>query len=238
MVHPSTAPGFLRTHLWLPLAAGLAVLAALVAFDGDRRIAETLFFSEATQHWIGRGNFWMNGFLHTGGRDLMRLVGVLAIVGWAASFRSARLQPHRRRLGYLALCMALVPLTVGALKEMTNVDCPWDLQGFGGSRPNVEWFEDRPDGLPDAACFPGAHSSSAFALFSLYFLALGGSLLRARLALGGVALLGGAFSIAQQSRGAHFLSHDLVSALIAWLMCLGFYLRFLAKPGKPDAPNP
>lgn len=235
MVNRFPAPGFLRAHLWLPLAAGLALLAALIAFDGDRRIAEALFFSEATQHWIGRDNFWTNGFLHTGGRNLMRLVGVLAIIGWAASFRSARLQPYRRRLGYLALCMALVPLTVGGLKEITNVDCPWDLQGFGGSRPDIGWFEDRPGGLPPAVCFPGAHSSSAFALFSLYFLFLGSSLLRARLALGGVALLGSAFSIAQQSRGAHFLSHDLVSALIAWLMCLGFYLRFLAKPGKPDA---
>jgi hypothetical protein len=47
--------------------------------------------------------------------DLMRLAGVLAIVCWAMSFRSVRLRPHRRRLGYLALCMALVPLTVGGL---------------------------------------------------------------------------------------------------------------------------
>ena len=211
------------------------MLAALVAFDGDRRIAEALFFSEATQHWIGQGNFWMNGFLHTGGRNLMRLVGVLAIAAWIASFRSARLRPHRRKLGYLALCMALVPLTVGGLKEMTNIDCPWDLQGFGGTRPHVEWFQDRPDGLPRAACFPGAHSSSAFALFALYFLWLGTHPGRARLALSAVALLGTVFSIAQQSRGAHFLSHDLVSAMIAWLICLALYVRLLARHRTPDA---
>ena len=211
------------------------MLAALVAFDGDRRIAEALFFSEATQHWIGQGNFWMNGFLHTGGRNLMRLVGVLAIAAWIASFRSARLRPHRRKLGYLALCMALVPLTVGGLKEMTNIDCPWDLQGFGGTRPHVEWFQDRPDGLPRAVCFPGAQSSSAFALFALYFLWLGTHPGRARLALSAVALLGTVFSIAQQSRGAHFLSHDLVSAMIAWLICLALYVRLLARHRTPDA---
>ena len=229
------SPGFLRVHLTFPLLTVALLLAALVALDGDRRIAATLFFSEATQHWVGRNNFWMNAVLHTGGRNLMRLMGVLAIGLWLASYRAVRLQPYRRQLAYLALCIVLVPLTVGGLKQVTNVDCPWDLQGFGGNRPAVEWFEDRPDGLPAAACFPGAHSSSAFALFSLYFLLLGGSLLRARLALGGVVLLGSVFSIAQQSRGAHFLSHDLVSALFAWLICLGLYLRLLVERKTPDA---
>jgi len=33
-------------------------------------------------------------------------------------------------------------------------------------------------------------------------------------------LIGALFSLAQQARGAHFLSHDIVSALIAWLICL------------------
>ena len=32
--------------------------------------------------------------------------------------------------------------------------------------------------------------------------------------------VGALFSLAQQARGAHFLSHDIVSALIAWLICL------------------
>jgi hypothetical protein len=66
--------------------------------------------------------------------------------------------------------MVVVPLTVGVLKHLTHIDCPWDLEGFGGHRPMLGWLVARPAGLPDAACFPGAHSSSAFALFSLYFL--------------------------------------------------------------------
>jgi membrane-associated PAP2 superfamily phosphatase len=47
------------------------------------------------------------------------------------------------------------------------------------------------------------------------------------LALGAVLVLGTAFSVAQQSRGAHFVSHDLVSALIAWLICLGLHWKLL-----------
>jgi membrane-associated PAP2 superfamily phosphatase len=154
----------------------------------------------------------------------MRLIGVVALVAFAASFRVARLAPWRRALGYFAACMALVPLLVGALKEATNVDCPWDLAGLGGERPYVHLFGDRPDGLPRAACFPGAHSSSAFALLALYFVGLG--LGRPGLARAGLALglgLGALFAFGQQARGAHFLSHDLWSAFIAWTVCLALY---------------
>lgn len=214
-------------------------LLLLMLTDGDVAVAKTLFFDTARNEWSGRHDWWANELLHTGGRNLMRLIGVLGIIGWAASFRLARLRPHRRSLGYFALCMALVPLTVGALKQMTNVDCPWDMQGFGGDRPVVHWYQDRPEGLPAAACFPGAHSSSAFALFALYFLWLPGNPRRARLALWAVLALGAAFSIAQQSRGAHFISHDLASAMIAWFICLGLHWQF-RRGNKPshEAKNP
>lgn len=220
---------FLRSHLWVPLILAALALLALALLDGDLRLAHSFFFDATTQSWLGAQSFWATDFLHRGGRNLMRLVGVLAIVGWAASYRSTSLAPHRRSLGYLALCMAIVPLTVGALKDTTNVDCPWSLQGLGGDRPMIHWYQDRPDELPRAACFPGAHSSSAFALFALYFCWLGSHPARARVALIGVLAIGSLFSIAQQSRGAHFISHDLTSALIAWLICLALYMKVMRR---------
>lgn len=207
-----------------PLVLGAAALFLLAMFDGDRRIASTLFFDASVGQWWGQGSFWMEEFLHTGGRNAMRLIAIAALGLWLASFRAHRLAPHRRSLGYLAVCFALVPLLVGGLKSVTGVDCPWDLVGFGGDRPYVEWYADRPDGLPHAACFPGAHSSSAFALFALYFLWRVSQPLWANGALGATLLVGGLFSVAQQSRGAHFLSHDVASAMIAWAMCAGLYL--------------
>lgn len=216
---------FYLSHLLIPSIIGGVLLLLVAMFGIDERLARAFFFDSIAQAWIGRHEFWANEFLHTGGRNLMRLIAVVAIAAWGLSFRHPGLRVHRRPLGYLALCLALVPLIVGALKEVTNVDCPWDLQGFGGDRPHVAWYQDRPDGLPRAACFPGAHSSSGFALFALYFLWLGSNPLRARLALVAVVVIGALFSVAQQSRGAHFISHDLVSALIAWVICLGVYVR-------------
>lgn len=215
---------FLRDHLLIPglLFAAFATLAATTTLDPA--LAHRWFFDAQTGLWWGKDTFWDDQLLHRDGRYLMRLVGVAALVAFAASWWVARLRPWRRAIGYFAACMAVVPLVVGGLKEATNVDYPWDLAGFGGDRPFVHIFEDRPDGLPRAACFPGAHSSSAFALFALYFVGLG--LGRRRLALAGLGIalgLGMLFSFGQQARGAHFLSHDLWSAFIAWTICLALY---------------
>lgn len=213
--------------LWIIGFVALFLL-MLALFDGDVMIARYFFFDATTNEWIARHDWWANELLHTGGRNLMRLVGVLALVAWAASYRSMRLSAYRADLGYFAACMVLVPLTIGILKQITNVDCPWDLQGFGGSMPVIHWFESRPADLPRAACFPGAHSSSAFALFGLFFIWRSTKPAWATGALLCTLALGAAFSIAQQSRGAHFLSHDIVSALLAWLICLGLH-RFRGR---------
>ncbi len=34
----------------------------------------------------------------------------------------------------------------------------------------------------------------------------------------------------QEARGAHFLSHDLTSAAIAWLIAIGLYYWILGRP--------
>ena len=41
--------------------------------------------------------------------------------------------------------------------------------------------------------------------------------------LGAGVLFGLVFGLAQQSRGAHFISHDLCSALLAWFVPLTLY---------------
>jgi membrane-associated PAP2 superfamily phosphatase len=45
------------------------------------------------------------------------------------------------------------------------------------------------------------------------------------LALAGALCLGALFSFGQQARGAHFLSHDLASVAIAWMMALALSQR-------------
>ncbi|MCU0760167.1 MAG: phosphatase PAP2 family protein [Steroidobacteraceae bacterium] len=165
-----------------------------------------------------------------------------ALLAFGASFVGARRHHWRRPAGFVLACLLAATATVGALKQVTNVDCPWDLEGFGGTRPFVHVFADRPDALPHAACFPGAHSSSGFALLAFYFLLRQRRPAAARAAFVGALAVGATFSFAQQAPGAHFLSHDLWSAFIAWFTCLGLYAyawhgRVMSAPGA-QAPAP
>jgi membrane-associated PAP2 superfamily phosphatase len=42
------------------------------------------------------------------------------------------------------------------------------------------------------------------------------------------------FSLGQQARGAHFLSHDLASAALVWWVLLALYVRMLPPPVPPS----
>lgn len=209
-------------HAALPLVLFVASAAAIGLTSFDTTLARAYFFDGT--RWIGAESWWTNEFLHEGGRWAMRLVAVAALVLWGLGKALPRYVRCKRPASYVAIALILSTGLVGLAKSQTNIDCPSDLEGFGGTRPHVGLFEDRPDGLPHAACFPAAHSSSGFALFAFYFLwrERDRRLAHAGLALGLVT--GIAFGIAQQSRGAHFISHDVWSAFLVWMISLTVYV--------------
>jgi hypothetical protein len=138
---------------------------------------------------------------------------------------NASVEPVRynEAAGYFVSAIVLTVGIVGLLKAVTNIDCPWDLTAFGGRHPYLDLFSARPDDLPRARCFPAAHASSGYAFMALYFLAYERSRKLARFGLAAGLLLGLIFGVAQQSRGAHFISHDLWSALFGWMIPLTLY---------------
>lgn len=214
--------------LWLRYAAGplLWFLVAATLFEVARldiAIAEALFFDSARGEWRGAHHWLVEDVIHTGGRWAVRGVVAVALAVWAASFFSRPVRGLRRPLGYFIIAVVLTVGFVGLLKIATNVDCPWDLQRFGGRFPYVELFSARPPELPRARCFPAAHASSGYAFMALYFVARERSRTLALLGLIAGLLLGLIFGLAQQARGAHFASHDLWSAFLAWIIPLTLY---------------
>lgn len=228
-VTPIRAPA--RPALW-PFPLMLLAAALLEGLDLDRGIARALFFDSS---WLGAGPgaWWASGLIHGGGRTLVRCVAAAALAWWALSFRFPALARWRREALFVFAGMVLVTATVGLLKVLTNVDCPWDLAGFGGDRPYIPLFGDRPDYLPTARCFPGAHSSSGFASMSLWFALRERRPRAARFALWFAISVGVVFSFGQQARGAHFLSHDLTSAALAWFILCVLHARLLAPRAIP-----
>ncbi len=121
----------------------------------------------------------------------------LACVAW---------RPLRRG----ALYMALAALAVGLLKASSPWSCPWDLVEWGGRYPAPG-----PGG-----CLPAGHPSTGFALFGLYASLKNTSPRAAHTALAAAWVIGLAAGAVQVARGAHFASHVLWTAWVAWAVTL------------------
>lgn len=230
-LYPAGGRLFWRNHALWPLLAFSVAFGVIEILGLDRPIASALYFDVANAHWLGTGpgDWWAHELLHDQGRWLVRGVAAVAILIWLASFLLPSLRQWRAPAGYVGLSMVVATALVGSLKAVTNVDCPWDLAGFGGQNPYVPLFADRPDYLPRARCFPGAHAASGFALMSLYFAARDRAPRLARPFLWVAIMVGCLFALGQEARGAHFISHDLVAAALVWFAVLGLY-AWLLKP--------
>jgi membrane-associated PAP2 superfamily phosphatase len=81
------------------------------------------------------------------------------------------------------------------------------------------WREVLQHGRP-GRCFPSGHASSGYALVATYFFCRCMAPRLRRYAFGTAMALGLAFGIAQQLRGAHYLSHDVWALAICWFVAV------------------
>lgn len=230
---PSGGERLLLTHGVLPLLAFGALLLGLAALHGDAWLADRLYALQGG-HWALRSAFLTETVVHRLGRDVSAVAWLAVAAAWIASRRRDALRPWRRPLACLALSTLLSSLLVAWVKSWSNMDCPWDLLRYGGARPLVGLLELRPVGLSRGACFPAGHASAGYAWLALYFFLLA---TRPRLRWLGLAAgvsAGLVFGVSQQLRGAHFLSHDVWTALICWFTALGVHLAF--EPRDEAAP--
>jgi membrane-associated PAP2 superfamily phosphatase len=233
MTRTNTNRNFWGLHLLLPLVVFTPLASVLAVTDLDRRISWSWAYDAASDGFPARNAWWAERLLHIYGRDFVWLVALVCIALLLASLRFPGLRQWRRSLLFVVVTIGLTTALIGGLKQVTQVHCPWELAGFGGQVPYVHLFATRPAGAGPGACFPGAHAGSGFALFALYFAFRDRHARLARFGLLLALLTGCVFAFGQEARGAHFLSHDLWSAFIAWNCCLVLYL--LLRPGYRPA---
>lgn len=142
----------------------------------------------------------------------MVALGLCLAVWWPAGPLVRLTQAERLQLAVTTLLGALA---VSILKTGSQTSCPWELTEFGGLAHYASHWTLRPDGGA-GHCFPAGHASSGFTFLGGYFAFRQADRRAARLwlaaALAGGLLLG----LAQQWRGAHFMSHTLWSAAVCW----------------------
>ena len=227
-VHPATRLPALAAVLYVSCVVSVPLLAG-----GDTWIADRLYAWEGGT-WALRDTWWLSTLVHARGRDASALLWCAVAVAWASTWLGGLAPTWRRPLAYLLGASLLSAVLVSLLKQRTGVDCPWDLARYGGTRPLLGLFDTRPDWMGRAACFPAGHASAGYGWFAAYF-ALAAVRPRWRWwGFGAAMSLGLVFGIGQQLRGAHFFSHDLWSATLAWL-CAAVCAR-LWLPGVSAAP--
>lgn len=221
------APRFLITHLALPAGAALIISSLLMDGGGDFWVADHLYRLQGSR-WALRDAWLTSNLLHRGGKNLSTFlaIAVAATCIWAwRKKRSNKCAAYLRwPLLYLFCAYLIGALTVSALKSFTNMDCPWNLVRYGGARVFVGLFETRPLGMPRGVCFPAGHASAGYAWVSLYFFTLMVRPAWRWMALAASLMIGAIFGWTQQVRGAHFLSHDLWTLLICWVVALGLFM--------------
>lgn len=143
----------------------------------------------------------------------------------------------RRQTIFLLLCLGLIPLTLSSAKRYTGIWCPYQITRYDGPETFRHLFDATP---PENAsnqcgrCFPAGHASGGFAMMSLFLV---GRTRRERW-LGWAAGfgLGWMMGLYQMFKGAHFLSHTLVTMTAAWILIL-ILARLCRLPGSLSEPH-
>jgi membrane-associated PAP2 superfamily phosphatase len=228
-----TAARFYLLHLGGALLLAAAALLIVEQFRIDWGVSNLFFDSELGRFPL-RDDWFLEKVMHVGIKNAVVGVGVLVLIAWIFSLRLRRLAKWRPLLFFLFVAMLLSSSAVSLIKSVSGKHCPYDLEQYGGTVPFVGLLEQLPAGVKPGKCWPGGHASAGFCLFAFYFAAL--KLGRRRMAaamLAGSLLLGLVLGMARVVQGAHFVSHNLWSALICWLVVLALYEVLLRRVPLP-----
>ncbi|MCY2930854.1 MAG: phosphatase PAP2 family protein [Planctomycetota bacterium] len=230
----------MRSH-WANILVAAAVLAGVLAVSEFTELdmaVQAWFYSPPTHRWvIDKDEPVLRGVVYHG-------VKVLAVAlggGGAAVFVLSGFIPRLKRFRLaglrVALALAIVPLSVSGLKEISNVYTPRQVTQFGGSKPHVKPFHRLPgsrSGLRRrGAGWPAGHACAGFSMMVIFYVLPGRRGRWAALAAANV--LGWAGAIYQNLNGQHFVSHAMVSWLLAWIL-IHLIVMGTARGEGPPAP--
>ncbi|MBF0628872.1 MAG: phosphatase PAP2 family protein [Magnetococcales bacterium] len=201
----------------LALLIGVLVIADTTEID---LWVQDLFFHFDTGLWIiNKDDPVSRMIFYTWAKRAVVLVGIAVFFAFVWTLKFDIVAVPRRDLIVLLLALVLVPTLISGLKSVTNVHCPWSLTRYGGNLPYVHAMDPEPAGFPEGRvgkCFPAGHPSGGFAFMVLFLL------MRDRRWVGlGIGLTAGwVMGLYQMMKGAHFLSHVVITMLLAWLIIL------------------
>ena len=184
---------------------------------------QSLFYDVQTKTWaISKDEPLADLIFYSGFKKLFIVFSVIVVFTTIFSFfkKIKLLEKYKKGLIILSLSLVLVP-SLAALKNITNVPCPVDIIEFGGKSIDVKILESYPKDYVQEKkqrCWPAGHATMGFSLMALYFLFKNPRNQKIALTFGlTIGVLTGGYKILV---GDHFLSHTLVTMILAWLVIL------------------
>ena len=192
----------------------LGVMVVILAWDASGMDLPLAHLAGSAAGFPWREHWLLAGVFHEGGRRLAWLLALVLCLGvWWPVGPLARIGQGERL--QLAVTTLLGALLVSVLKTGSHSSCPWDLRDFGGLAHYASHWSLVPDG-GTGRCFPAGHAAAGFSFVGGYFAFRRTDPRLARRWLAAALVAGLLLGLAQQWRGAHFMSHTLWSAAVCW----------------------
>lgn len=210
-------------HFWLKFYLLPAFVFTMLSFLShelrfDLWLTKTFIYNGA---FLFRDDFFFEVVMHKYAAKAVIAYNVLILI----AIFSVKDQKKKKKLIYILVATLLSMFTVSLLKRVTVIACPWSLSEFGGTASYIHFWEMFSSRYPDSSCFPAGHSSGGFALLSIFYAGLLFDQKSRYIYLLPAFIVGLSFGIVQQIRGAHFLSHDLMT--IAVCICVNYVLSLI-----------
>lgn len=214
---------FWVSHVLVPILIGLALVFVYPATNLDKLLIAP-YFDPVLRVFPLRRDPFMENVMHAG---LKYLIMTLSICILSLAIISNFYKPYkvyRRKLVWSFAGLMASTTLISILKHYSIHGCPWSLAAYGGNLPELGLFSVLPAGVKAGHCFPGGHASAGFALMTFYFVFRDRAPLLATKILWGALFIGMMMGWSQMARGAHFLSHNLWTALIVWVLLVTMYI--------------
>ena len=206
------------------LLTSITIVVCLIVFEfsGIDLLIEDFFFDVQLNCWmIDRHNALLKFVFYDSVKGLYVLF-MLSLLAVLIFFRKSNwVKANRQGLLIVFLSVVFVPLIIGTLKSTTNVPCPKNIEHYGGNYPYVTVTTSYPASFHQSSnieCYPAGHASGGFALMALFFLFNRPST-RRRMLIASIAT-GWVIGTYKMLIGDHFLSHTVMSMLLAWFIIL------------------
>jgi len=200
----------------------LIAVIALFQFTQLDILVQKKFYNFETKEWlIDKDEPILKFFLYDGLKTALIVFATAILFSLIFLRKKEFVKEYKKGLIIVLASAIFVPLLIGSLKAITNTPCPCNIVDFNGKYPDIKVFDAYPKDFiqtSKAKCWPAGHASGGFALMALFFL-FKTPINQKRALITGL-VVGWSMGAYKMLLGDHFLSHSIITMILAWLIIL------------------